>query len=68
VAVPRNIPLGSAITINSHVYIAEDRTAKRYDGFDIFMSNHADAKRFGKRRATVIVKLPPAKNTKKAMK
>ena len=69
VAAPRSIPLGSTIIINNHRYTVEDRTAARYDGrFDIYFRSHEQAKQFGIRRATVIVKLPPAKNTKKAMK
>lgn len=59
VAAPRNVPLGSIITINGHRYTAEDRTAARYDGrFDIYFRSHEQAKQFGIRRATVIVQPP----------
>lgn len=59
VAAPRNIPLGSIITINGHRYTAEDRTAARYDGrWDIYFRSHKQAKQFGIRRATVTVQPP----------
>ena len=65
IAAPRAIPLGSAITINSHTYTVEDRTAQRYDGrFDIYFRSHAEAKRFGIRRADVLV-TPQTKKTQR---
>jgi len=50
------VPLGSTIIISNQHYIAQDRTARRFDGrFDIYFAKHADALRFGRRTNNVIV-------------
>lgn len=49
VAAPRWVPLGSRVRINGRWYVAEDRTARRYDGrWDIFFRSHDEARAFGK--------------------
>lgn len=59
VAAPRHIPLGSTIIMAGRRYVAEDRTAKRFDGrFDIYFSNHQAAKRFGRQTNTVTIITP----------
>ena len=56
IAVPRRFPLGSDVEVNGHHYIAEDRTAKKYDGrFDVFVASKAAALRFGKQTLCVTV-------------
>jgi len=56
IAVPRSIPLGSRITIGAHAYIAQDRTARRFDGrFDIYFATHKEALRFGKQTNKVTI-------------
>lgn len=48
VAIPRAYPLGSRVVIGGHAYVAEDRTARRFNGrIDIFFPTHAAARRFG---------------------
>ena len=48
IAGPRRLPFGTIVEVSGHRYIVQDRLAKRYDTrFDIFMSNHAEARRFG---------------------
>ena len=56
IAASRNIPFGSIVIINNRRYIVQDRLAKKYDNrFDIFMSSHEMAKKFGKQTTKVIV-------------
>ena len=53
VAGPRALPLGTKVNINGHTYVLQDRTARRFDGrWDIFFTNHAEARRFGKQYTT----------------
>ena len=50
IAAPRAIPLGTKVIVNGRRYIVEDRTAIRYDGrWDVFMTTHKKAKKFGKK-------------------
>lgn len=59
VAGPRAFPLGTSVQILGKTYKLEDRTAPRFDGrWDIYFHSHDDAKQFGTRRATVIVRAP----------
>ena len=56
IAVPRNIPLGTKIEIAGKLYIAEDRTARKYDGrFDIYFDSHEMARKFGIRTNQVTI-------------
>jgi 3D (Asp-Asp-Asp) domain-containing protein len=57
IAVPRSVPLGSQVTINGHTYIADDRTARKYDGrFDIFMDSRKAAIQWGKQTNIVTIR------------
>lgn len=58
IAAPRSIPFGTRIRIDGVGWrIAEDRTARRYDGrIDVFMRTHSDAVKFGKRKAQIEIK------------
>jgi len=59
IAVPRRFVLGSEVIVNGRRYVAEDRTAQRFDGrFDIFVANRRDALLWGKKtlKLTVITK------------
>jgi 3D (Asp-Asp-Asp) domain-containing protein len=59
IAVPRSVKLGSTIIIASHSYVAEDRTARRYDGrFDVFMASHKEALKFGIKTNKVTIVSP----------
>lgn len=56
IAASRSIPLGTRVEINRHVYIVEDRLAKKFDNrFDIYFSRHEDAKRYGIRTNFVTI-------------
>ncbi len=57
VAAPRAVPFGSKVTIAGlGTLIAEDRLAAKFDGrYDVFMSDHEAARRFGVRRLNVTV-------------
>ena len=56
ISVPRIIPLGSTIVINGHKYLAEDHTAKKYDGrFDIYMDSRTEAINWGKQTLKVTI-------------
>jgi 3D (Asp-Asp-Asp) domain-containing protein len=55
-AASRSIPFGTRIEILGRVYTVQDRLATRYDNrIDLFFTNHADAKAFGKK--TVQIKI-----------
>lgn len=47
------IPLGATVYIDGHAYKAEDTGAFRGNIVDIYMKNHEEALRFGRREATV---------------
>lgn len=48
IAGPRNLPLGTIVEVDGHVYELQDRTAKRFDGrFDIYFESHQEALNFG---------------------
>lgn len=55
VATARSIPFGTRVHIAGIGWRkVQDRTAKRFDGrIDIFMSSHAEAKRFGKKNLEI---------------
>lgn len=57
VAAPRGVPFGTRIYIAGIGWrVAEDRTAPQYDGrFDVFVSNHSEAKRLGLRKASISI-------------
>lgn len=57
VAGPRKLPFGTKVHIEGVGWrVVQDRLAKRYDNrFDVFFSRHADARRFGIRKAQVKV-------------
>lgn len=58
IAAPRNIPLGSTVTIGTNAYRVSDRTAKRFNGrFDIFFASHKDALRFGIRTNKITINI-----------
>ena len=50
IAAPRRIPFGTKVILpNGKILTVEDRLAKRFDHrFDVFLSSHMDAKKFGK--------------------
>ena len=50
---PAVIPLGATVYIDGHAYKAEDTGAFRGNIVDIYMKNHEEALRFGRREATV---------------
>lgn len=53
-AASRNIEFGTKMVIDGHVYIVEDRLAKRFDNrVDIYFATHKAAQRFGKKTNTV---------------
>ena len=60
IAVPRAVPLGSTVIIEGRKYLAEDHTAKKYDGrFDIYMGNdRTKALNWGKQTLTVTIYEP----------
>ena len=54
IAAPRSVPLGSLVLINDHTFLAEDRTARRFNGrFDIFVATKNEAIKFGKKTLTI---------------
>ena len=56
IAAPRHIPFGTWVVIKGHRYRVEDRMNKRFpDRWDIYMTNRADALRFGKQELKVEV-------------
>ena len=56
VAASRKIKLGTHLRIDGHEYVVQDRLAKRYDSrFDIFFTNHTDAKNFGLQHHVVTI-------------
>ncbi len=61
VAAPRAVPFGSKVTIAGlGTFVAEDRLAAKYDGrYDVFMSDHEAARRFGVRRLNVTIARQP---------
>ena len=59
VAVPRSVPLGSVVVINGHRYLAQDHTARRFDGrFDIFTDTKQHAVSWGKHKLIVTIFMP----------
>ena len=56
IAAPRNIPLGTKVEVTvpgrwtNKVFIVEDRTSKRINGWDLYLRSHGAAKQWGKRR------------------
>lgn len=58
IAAPRWIPLGTKVEVTvpgrwtNKVFIVEDRTSKRINGWDLYLRSHGAAKRFGKQRMT----------------
>ena len=56
IAAPRNIPLFTKVEVTvpgrwtNKVFIVEDRTAKRINGWDLYLRSHGAAKQWGKRR------------------
>jgi len=48
IAGPRYYPLGTRVFVGPKSFILQDRLAKRYDSrFDIYFTEHSDAKKFG---------------------
>ena len=48
IAASRQYHFGTKVAINGHVYIVQDRLAKKYDNrVDIYFNRHSDAKKFG---------------------
>lgn len=56
IAAPRNIPLFTRVEVTvpgrwtNRVFIVEDRTAKRINGWDLYLRSHKAARQFGKRK------------------
>jgi 3D (Asp-Asp-Asp) domain-containing protein len=67
VAAPRSVPIGTVVEIQGvGRRVVADRTARRYNGrWDVYVSTHAQARRFGLRRATVTVLGRQAQRTRR---
>ena len=51
IAAPRNVPLGTRVKIGNIVYTVEDRLHTKYPNrWDIFVSSHKQALKFGKQK------------------
>lgn len=57
IAASRQIPFGSTVQFQNHLYQVQDRLAKCYDSrFDIYFESHEKAKQFGiKKNQKVVV-------------
>jgi len=56
IAGPRAYKLGTRVEINHHVYVIDDRTAKRFDGrWDVYRASHKSALKWGKQELTVTI-------------
>ena len=56
IAAPRNIKLGTKVTIDGHKYTVQDRTALRYNGrWDIYVGSHKEALRKGISMKTIYI-------------
>lgn len=55
IAAPRHIPFGTKVNVSGlGTFTVQDRTAVRFDGrFDVFMTNHQAAIKFGKQRRQI---------------
>ena len=54
IAAPRNIPLGTIVYVDSHKYIVQDRTNKKFDGrCDIYMIDKKQCIKFGKQNKNI---------------
>ena len=55
IAAPRTIPLGTRVEVTipgrwtNRVFIVEDRTAKRINGWDLYLRTHKRAKEWGRK-------------------
>lgn len=55
IAAPRSIPFGTRVHIEGIGWrTVQDRTARRIDGWDLYVTSHRAAKRFGRREVSVI--------------
>jgi 3D (Asp-Asp-Asp) domain-containing protein len=56
IAAPRNIPLFTKVEVTvpgrwtNKVFIVEDRTSKRINGWDLYLRSHSAAKQWGKKK------------------
>lgn len=60
IAAPRKIPLGTKVVISEKTYTVQDRMSKKYDldsrvRFDVFFTDHQNAKQFGARKINCLV-------------
>lgn len=54
VAASRSLAFGTRVEIQGHLYVVEDRLAKRFDSrVDVFMGTHKEAVMWGKKRISV---------------